>query len=147
MRHDPVIALLGGMTVLGPDVTTDLAFAAQVERGLPGAALEAFRNRLASADISGSTAVDTLIASVGALDVAHATASQLSPAASDCLERLARLVIRAEEVLDSQEVALQWLTTPNRALDGLLPARLMSTDAGAVLGDQILGRVAHGVFS
>ena len=147
MTHVPVIALLGGPTVLGPAVTTDLAFIALVERGLPGAAFGAFRDQLSDAGMRSTDAADALLASLGALDVAHARGSQLSPAVSDCLARLARLVIRTAEVLGSRAGALAWLTTSNRALDGLSPARLVSTDAGVILVEEVLGRVEHGVFS
>ena len=147
MTHAAVIALLGGTTILGLDITTDLAFAALVERGVPSAALDAFRAHVHAGGTMPSDAVDLLIASVGPLHTAAVSGSQLSPAASDCLVRMARLVIRAEEALGARESALRWFTTPNRALGGALPARLVSTDAGAVLVDQILGRVEHGVFS
>ncbi|MES3034943.1 MAG: MbcA/ParS/Xre antitoxin family protein [Gemmatimonadota bacterium] len=147
MRDDAVMALLGGPTVFGPDVTTDRAFTAMLECGLPSAALDAVRIHLVGEDSRRADTVGSLFSSVGLLGVTTASDGRLSPAISECLARLARAVVHAEEVLGSGERAVRWLTTPNRALDGQLPARLTSADGGMVVVEQLLGRNAHGVFS
>ena len=53
----------------------------------------------------------------------------------------------AEEVLGTREKAAAWLHDPNRALGGPRPLDQLDTDLGARQVEQILGRIAHGVYS
>ena len=46
-----------------------------------------------------------------------------------------------------QEKAIVWLGTPNRALGGDRPLDLLDTDMGARMVEDILGRIAYGVYS
>jgi putative toxin-antitoxin system antitoxin component (TIGR02293 family) len=58
------------------------------------------------------------------------------------------LVIRiANETFGSEEKAEAWLRRPNRALGGSTPVDLMATIDGADSVEQVLGRLAHGLFS
>ena len=43
--------------------------------------------------------------------------------------------------------AALWLRRPHRALDGEVPLALCTTDAGARLVEDALGRIAYGVFA
>lgn len=51
---------------------------------------------------------------------------------SDRRARLARLLVRTEEVLGTEDKAIAWLNTPNCALGGEVPLHLLDSDAGAV---------------
>lgn len=66
---------------------------------------------------------------------------------SDRLLRLARVVAEATEVLGSEEKAVKWLRTSNRALGNQVPLELLDNDIGALQVEQVLGRIAHGVVS
>lgn len=64
-------------------------------------------------------------------------------------ERRARLepaTALATEILGSTDKAHPWLTTANRALGGVSPLALLDSDAGAVAVEQVLGRIAYGIF-
>ena len=70
----------------------------------------------------------------------------LSPEESDRALRLARVAAQAEEVLGGRDDAIRWLHRANRELGGREPLELVSTDAGAELVVDVLGRLEHGVF-
>ena len=66
---------------------------------------------------------------------------------SERLLRLARLHLRAVEVLHGNEKARRWLFSPSRALGGKTPFEFASTEPGAREAERLLGRIEHGVFS
>jgi putative toxin-antitoxin system antitoxin component (TIGR02293 family) len=73
--------------------------------------------------------------------------AKLDPKESEAVVRLARVAVRAEDVLGDIEAALRWLRAPNRALGGRTPLSLLDTDLGAELVGDVLGRIEHGVAS
>ena len=62
------------------------------------------------------------------------------------LLRLARIAERASQTFESDELALDWLRTPNHALAEQLPLDLLDTSLGAEMVMDTLGRIEHGVF-
>ena len=66
---------------------------------------------------------------------------------ADRLFRMARVIARATEVLESEEKARKWLFRENRALGGQKPFELLDTKVGADEVERVLGRIEHGVFS
>jgi len=66
---------------------------------------------------------------------------------SSKLLRLARVVSRASEVFGDPAAAIDWLKSPNAALRGNAPLRLLDTEIGAEIIFDTLGRVEHGVFT
>jgi putative toxin-antitoxin system antitoxin component (TIGR02293 family) len=66
---------------------------------------------------------------------------------SDRLIRFLRVVARAEEILGDTARALDWLRCKNRALDGIAPLTLLDTDSGIEQVEEILNRIAFGVYS
>jgi putative toxin-antitoxin system antitoxin component (TIGR02293 family) len=73
--------------------------------------------------------------------------SLLTSAESDRTVRMARLYAHAVEMLGDQEKATEWLRTPNRALGGERPLDQLDTDTGARMVEDVLGRIAYGVYS
>ena len=71
----------------------------------------------------------------------------LSKAESDRLYRVARVAVRAEEVLGSSQTAERWLKEPIPALGFETPLSMLDTDEGAQMVGDLLGRIEHGVFS
>jgi putative toxin-antitoxin system antitoxin component (TIGR02293 family) len=57
------------------------------------------------------------------------------------------VLARAVEVLDDADKAVHWLTTPNRALGGVVPMTLLDTPEGREQVETILGRIEYGVYS
>ena len=50
-------------------------------------------------------------------------------------------------MIGNEEKAVEWLRTPNRALGGARPLDQLDTDPGARAVEDILGRIAYGVYS
>jgi putative toxin-antitoxin system antitoxin component (TIGR02293 family) len=71
----------------------------------------------------------------------------LSQEESEKLVRFARVAARAAQVLGDGDAALDWLRTPNRALERQRPLDLLDTEIGAASVLDTLGRIEHGVFA
>ena len=72
---------------------------------------------------------------------------RLDQAESDRVVRFARLMGRAVEVLESQDNARQWLTSPQFGLGGAVPLEYAETEVGAREVEDLLGRIEYGVYS
>jgi putative toxin-antitoxin system antitoxin component (TIGR02293 family) len=75
------------------------------------------------------------------------TGGRLAPAESDRLVRFARLLGKAIEVLESEESARRWLTSPQIGLGGAVPLEYAETEVGAREVEDLLGRIEYGVYS
>jgi len=137
-------ALLGGATVLGRDVHTDIELAAEIAQGLPSGSLTHLVEELHPA--LSPQLIYALVGSDRALDLKQRNRERLSPSESDRLARLARIAVRAEEALGDRDTAYRWLGTHNRALEGRQPLELLGTDAGATEMQEVLVRIEHGVY-
>ncbi len=72
---------------------------------------------------------------------------KLDPAESDRVVRFARLLGKAVEVLESDDHARQWLTSPQFGLGGAVPLDYADTEVGAREVEDLLGRIEYGVYS
>jgi putative toxin-antitoxin system antitoxin component (TIGR02293 family) len=79
--------------------------------------------------------------------LARRKSGRLTPAESDRLYRVFRMVAQAKEVLGDLNKARHWLTHPNRALGGESPLALLDTDVGARQVEEVLLRIEHGMYS
>jgi putative toxin-antitoxin system antitoxin component (TIGR02293 family) len=61
--------------------------------------------------------------------------------------RLARVLVRATEVLESQDAARQWIQDPSAALGERKPIDLLATDIGTEIVLNELGKIDHGFFA
>lgn len=75
------------------------------------------------------------------------THKRLTPAESDRLYRLARIVARAAEVFGDEHEAQRWLNEPKRPLQGQTPLEVIKTEPGVQQVDLLLGRIEHGIFA
>ena len=66
---------------------------------------------------------------------------------SDTADRIARVTRAADETFGNPEKARAWLQRANRALGGSSPLDMLDSDDGADHVEQVLGRLAHGLFS
>jgi putative toxin-antitoxin system antitoxin component (TIGR02293 family) len=73
--------------------------------------------------------------------------AKLTPEESDRTVRLARVLAAARETFGDAGKTSRWLQTPNRALSGERPFDLLDTDAGVRSVEDVLGRIAYGVYS
>jgi putative toxin-antitoxin system antitoxin component (TIGR02293 family) len=138
-----IVATLGGNRALKRKNVTLEDLQAQLRTGLPYSALEAVASgfEIGTADL------------VAVLHVPPRTLARrkrekrLRADESDRLFRLGRIAALAEDVLGSREKATRWLHQPNRALGGATPLHQLDTDLGARQVEDILLRIAHGVYS
>lgn len=116
---------------------------AELKEGLPagivdalGRELEISRRELAR--IAG-VAERTLIRKI--------QSGRLTADQSERMNRVARLLARAIEVLGNKERALRWLKTPRSYFGGKPPLDFVDTELGSHEVFNLLGRIEHGVFS
>ncbi len=72
---------------------------------------------------------------------------RLTSSESDRVVRFALLFGKAVEALESKKNARIWLTTPQYGLGGAIPLEYAETEVGAREVEDLLGRIAHGVYS
>ena len=130
-------------SILGPFTGTE-DFTQMIRKGLPTSSLTS----LAAALGIGSGALSRKLGiPQRTLTRRMSDGSRLTAAESDRIYRMARIFSLAVELIGDKENAIQWLRTPNRALGGEVPIDLLDTDAGARMVEDILGRIAYGVYS
>ena len=66
---------------------------------------------------------------------------------SDRVLRYARLMGKAVEVMEGEEPARRWLTSPQVGLGGAVPLDYAETEVGASEVADLLGRIEYGVYS
>jgi putative toxin-antitoxin system antitoxin component (TIGR02293 family) len=139
-----VTGVLGGELVLGRPTQQGGALAELVREGLPVEALFLLAKRieLTQAEISAKIGIPQRT-----LTRRLAHHGRLTAAESDRTVRLAQVFANTAETLGSEEKAAQWLKTPNRALRGGCPLDQLDTDPGVREVENVLGRIAYGVYS
>ena len=135
---------LGGEAVLGRPVVSGGAMAELVREGLPAEALFLLAKKLdlRQAEISAKIGIP-----LRTLTRRMARHARLTAAESDRTVRLAQVYSTAVDTLGSEDKATQWLKTPNRALRGTRPLDQLDTDPGVREVEDLLGRIAYGVYS
>lgn len=143
---------LGGTSVFGKPGLSELEFFRVIDAGLP---VESLNVLLASMGELGvlQSEIFRLVGSPRTLQRKRAgsatkspTPTRLSSAESNNLARLARVLVRAEEVLGDRAKAQRWLSKPNRAIEHTRPIDLLRNEAGAAIVDRVLGQIEHGIF-
>ena len=136
--------VLGGEAVLGRAVVSGGAMADLVREGLPAESLSQLARRLdlRQAEISAKIGIPQRT-----LTRRLARHGRLTATESDRTVRLAQVYATAVDTLGSEAKAVQWLKTPNRALRGSRPLDQLDTDPGVREVEDVLGRIAYGVYS
>jgi putative toxin-antitoxin system antitoxin component (TIGR02293 family) len=116
----------------------------EIRRGLPVDLFFRLRDALA---VKQETLSQVITLPIRTLMRRKQRGERLKSGESERLLRLARLHIRALEVLGSPQKARHWLFFPNRALGGKTPFEFAATEPGAREAERLLGRIEHGVFS
>jgi len=135
------VGVLGGAKVLGRGIRSPGDLADQVRKGLPFAALSAV---MEDYGISRELACGVLQLSSRNF-LRRKDQQRLSPAESDRLYRLARVLAHANRVFEDPDESAEWIQTPNAALGKQQPLTLLDTDIGVQQVDQVLGRIEHGI--
>jgi putative toxin-antitoxin system antitoxin component (TIGR02293 family) len=144
MTHAADVARwLGGKKLLKSDIRSDFDFVRLVQDGLPTAVLEALvkRGELTPQE------VEKYIIPRRTLAHRKRRHQPLSREESDKLARVARIFAIAPDTFQDRQKASAWMRRSNRELQGAAPVELLDTDSGARVLEQMLERIAHGIFS
>jgi putative toxin-antitoxin system antitoxin component (TIGR02293 family) len=144
METKAIAEVLGGRKVLRKVVTKPDDLAHLVRRGLPATSVTALGAKL---DLGNTVLSRKLGIPLRTLTRRLSHGSRLTAAESDRAVRLARVYAGAVEMIGDEGKAAEWLQTPNRALGGERPIDQLDTDVGARSVEDILGRIAYGVYS
>ncbi len=144
METETIGEVLGGRKVLGKTVKKPRDLAELVRKGLPATSVTALAEKL---DLGNTVLSRKLGVPLRTLTRRLSQRSRLTAAESDRTVRLARVYANAVEMIGDQQKAVEWLRTPNRALGGERPLDQLDTEVGAREVEDILGRIAYGVYS
>lgn len=136
--------VLGGEVVLGRPVNKGGALAELVREGLPIKSLLLLADHL---DLRQAEISEKIGIPKRTLTRRLQQHSRLTATESDRAVRLAQVYSTAVETLDDMQKAAAWLKTPNRALRGGRPLDQLDTDPGVREVEDVLGRIAYGVYS
>ncbi|HEY8055578.1 MAG TPA: antitoxin Xre/MbcA/ParS toxin-binding domain-containing protein [Terriglobales bacterium] len=135
---------LGGRRSLGRQVKDGEELAEAIRNGLPVASVKELAQRLRLDQAATATALGI---APRTLSRRLAQDARLTPAESDRAVRLARVFSTAVAMIGSEEKAVNWMHTANRALGGARPIEQVDTDPGAMSVEDLLGRIGYGVYS
>jgi putative toxin-antitoxin system antitoxin component (TIGR02293 family) len=144
MTSQNIADVLGGKKILGRAVKSLTDLAELVREGLPASSVIALAEKL---DLGNAALSRKLGIPQRTMTRRLSQHSRLSAAESDRTVRLARVYATAVEMIGNKEKAVEWLRTPNRALAGERPLDQLDTDLGAREVEDVLGRIAYGVYS
>jgi len=144
MGTEAIAEVLGGRKVLGKAIKKPDQLARLVREGLPASSVTALAAKL---DMGNAVLSRRLGIPQRTLTRRLSQRSRLTAAESDRTVRFARVYTNAVEMIGDEEKAVEWLRTPNRALGGERPLDQLDTDPGAREVEDILGRIAYGVYS
>jgi len=133
--------VLGGLRVLGANITSILELNDAVERGLPKATLRHVARRVFSDAGDQRTMMHRVVPEA----TYKRRRERLSPAESERTERLARVVATAEDVWEDREQARRFLTTPHAEIGGKTPLEAALTELGARHAEEVMARIVYGL--
>ncbi len=139
-----IAEVLGGKKVLGRSIRNFAELAELIRKGLPAGSLIVLGEKL---DLKNAALSQKLGIPQRTFTRRLSRHSRLTVAESDRTVRLARVYATAVEMIGNAGKAAQWLRTPNRALGGEVPIDQLDTDLGTKEVENILGRIAYGVYS
>ena len=129
---------------LGLRATTTPQLIEQLQVGLSFEALRALESN-SGLDV---LALATLIGIPERTLARRRSAGRLAPEESERLLRISNIFEKAVELFEGDaDAAVQWLTTPKKALNDQEPLQYSRTEPGAREVENLIGRVEHGVFS
>lgn len=119
----------------------EVKLAVKVKKGIPYAEVKRFTTRtgLNVKRLSHVTGIpkSTLASKKGA---------RLTPGQSEKIVRLERIFAIAFDVFENDDVAKNWLETPNPFLDGHTPIDLLDNEPGAKAVEELLAQIDQGVY-
>lgn len=114
-----------------------------VKAGLPAKAFSALATALGVSEAALAEVTGISITTLSR----RKRSGHLNPGESEHVVRVALLLERATEVFGRLADAREWLTSPNMSLGGATPLIYADTEIGAREVEDLLGRIAYGVYS
>jgi len=116
----------------------------QIEEGLSFDALQSLESHLGVS----LSVVGSLIGIPERTLARRKAMGKLAPEESERLLRISNIFEKSVELFEGDlEAAVNWLTTPKKALGNQQPLFYSRTEVGAREVENLLGRIEHGVFS
>ena len=139
-----IVEVLGGSRTFQRPVRKTEDLVAQVRIGLPASTVNLLADALS---LHRTQIAKCLNIPARTLSRRLAAKSRLTQDESDRTLRMARVVALANEVLGAEDKASRWMVAPNRALGGLKPFDQLDTELGVRSVEEVLQRIAYGMFS
>lgn len=139
-----IVDVLGGAGIFAQPVLNVDDLVAEVRAGFPATTVDVLAGKLS---MHRTQVAERLNIPARTLSRRLATQSRLTHDESDRALRMARVMALAREILGAEDKASRWLSKPNRALGGKIPFDQMDTEMGARSVEEILYRIAYGMFS
>lgn len=139
-----IIEVLGGRKTFRRPIHNAEELSEQVRSGLPASTVSLLAEKLA---LHRTQVAERLSIPPRTLSRRLSTHARLTHEESDRTLRMARVVALANEVLGSEEKASRWMSTPNRALGGRRPFDQLDTDLGVRSVEEVIQRIAYGMYS
>lgn len=140
MAGKAIARVLGGERVLGLKRPSEAQWGQMILGGMPIGSVDALRQAMGLPE---TTLARLLGVSDEALAQARRSAGRLGPQASYRLFSLARIVALAVLVLETEQGAKYWLTSPQQQLGGCQPMTLLASESGKDLVEQLLVRIGR----
>ena len=139
-----IVEVLGGKRSFKTQIRKTDDLVKQVRAGLPASTVTMLADTL---NLHRSKVAERLNIPLRTLSRRLASKSRLTHDESDRTLRMARVVALAKEVLGAEDKASRWMVAPNRALGGDRPFDRLDTELGVRSVEEILQRIAYGMYS
>jgi|SRR5580658_521191 putative toxin-antitoxin system antitoxin component (TIGR02293 family) len=139
-----ILEVLGGKKVFKQPIRKADDLVEQVRAGLPAATVTRLADVLS---LQRSQVAKRLNISNRTLSRRLASKARLTHDESDRTLRMAKVVALANDILGTEDKASRWMVAPNRALGGKRPFDQLDTELGVRSVEEVLQRIAYGMYS
>jgi putative toxin-antitoxin system antitoxin component (TIGR02293 family) len=144
MTMADIVEVLGGAGIFPQPIRKTDDLAEQVRAGLPASTITVLAEKLS---MHRSQVAARLNIPARTLSRRMASSQRLTHDESDRALRMARVVALARDILGADDKASRWMVAPNRALGGDRPFDRLDTELGVRSVEEILQRIAYGMYS
>jgi putative toxin-antitoxin system antitoxin component (TIGR02293 family) len=139
-----IVEVLGGKRTFRQPILKADDLVKRVRAGLPASTVTMLAESLS---LQRAQVAERLNIPARTLSRRLASKSRLTQDESDRTMRMAKVVALAKEVLGAEDKASRWMVAPNRALGGKRPFDQLDTELGVRSVEEVLQRIAYGMFS
>lgn len=133
-RVSETVRIMGGERVLGRRVRVMDDLRRAVEAGLPVQTLTEVMQHLGSAELRYRIVPKATL---------HRRKTKLTPVESERVERLARVIALAEQVWEDEDLAREFLMSPQTRLGGVRPVDMARSELGARQVEDLLWEMEY----